>query len=145
MESMNRHNEPARHTIAAWIAELQAGEVARRIEAAEALAHLGHHAAEAVPSLARLLLDPNASARKMAALALGRIGSHAIAALPDLVIALEDAHAGVRLRVVVALGELLQHAPHARSWLYQVQGTVSGEAAYLLASVLDNLTARPAA
>lgn len=142
---MTRHNEPARHTINAWIAELQAGEVARRIEAAEALARLGHHAADAVPALGRLLLDPNASARKMAALALGRIGTPALTALPELVVALEDAHAGVRLRVVVALGEILQGAPHARAWLYQVQGYVAGEAAYLLASVLDSLTVRPAA
>jgi HEAT repeat protein len=142
---MTWHKESARHTIAGWVAELQASEVDRRIEAAEALARLGHHAADAVAPLARLLRDPNASARKMAALALGQIGSSALAALPDLVSALEDAHSGVRHRAVVALGEILFHAPHARAWLYQVQGTVAGEAAYLLAGVLDTLASRAAA
>jgi HEAT repeat protein len=142
---MSWHTEPARHTIAGLVAELQAGEVGRRIEAAEALARYGQHAADAVIPLARLLQDPNASARKMAALALGQIGSPALGALPDLVAALEDAHSGVRHRVVVALGEILRQAPHARAWVYQVQGTVAGEAAYLLASVLDTLAARPAA
>lgn len=134
--------EPARHTIAGWVGELHAADVERRIAAAEALARYGRLAAEAVLPLARMLQDASPSARKLAALALGRIGQPAVVALPELVAALEDGHSGVRHRVVVALAEILAEAPHARAWLYQVQGTVAGEAAYLLGDLLDK---RPAA
>lgn len=139
---MNWHTDPMHHSVTGWVSELQASDINRRLVAAEALSRLGHHAAEAVTPLMGLLRDPDASARKLAALALGRIGQPSVTALPDLVAALEDSHSGVRHRVVVALGEILTQAPHARAWLYQIQGNVAGEAAYLLA---DILTHRPAA
>ncbi len=134
---MSWQSDAARHSISGWVSELHASEVDRRLIAAEALARFGRHAAEAVTPLAQMLQDPNASARKMAALALGRIGKPAVLALPELVAALDDGHSGVRHRVVVALHEILNEAPHARTWLYQIQGNVVGEAAYLLAEILS--------
>jgi len=127
------------------MSELQADEVDRRVEAAEALSRLGPHAADAVHALGRLLSDLSASVRKMAALALGRIGPSSLTVLAELVAALEDAHSGVRYRVVVALSEILRDSPQGRAWLYQVQGTVAGEAAYLLAGVMEHINTRPAA
>lgn len=134
---MNWHTEPARHTVSGWVGELHAPEIDRRLIAAEALSRLGYLAADAVIPLARMLQDPNVAVRKLAALALGRIGKPAVKALPDLVAALEDSHSGVRHRVVVALSEILYADPEARVWFYQVQGTVAGEAAYLLADILS--------
>ena len=90
--------------VASLIAALDSDEEIRHLPVrAVAARHLGHlRAAEAVPTLLRLLDDPNDIVRRAAATALGRIGDPR--ATPSLLKSLDDPV--VRHNAIASLGEI---------------------------------------
>src|SRR5262249_54658927 len=79
---------------------------AARKEACKTLAAIGPKAVIAVPYLAKVLRDPQASVRQQAAIALGKIGPDAAAALPDLLKAAHEPDKSVRCHAIRAIGGL---------------------------------------
>lgn len=85
---------------------LKSSTAAERIEAARALADLGHSAATAVPALIKALEDEDDEVRAQAARALGAIGPEAATAVDALTAQLDHSEARVRGYAVRALGQI---------------------------------------
>lgn len=98
------NGKPLRH----WLTALNAKDVSRRIEAAEALAQFGSAAKPAVPGLIQAMSDPEEWVRRQAVFALQTLGSDAQPAIPALRKALEDPSSRVRLLAAQTLSRLDQ-------------------------------------
>ena len=73
---------------------------------AEALARIGHDAAEAVPQLQRAIHDQDFRVKKAICLALGKIGEASAPAVPEIIKLLKDSQREVRNAAAVALEEI---------------------------------------
>ncbi len=82
------------------------GPVAERVRAINALALLGPRGASAVPALAELLKDKDASIRSHAAFALGRIGAASKPVATDLLELFVDSDPAVRRAAVQAVSRI---------------------------------------
>jgi hypothetical protein len=97
--------------ISFWIGRLQDHDPFYRLEAVQALEHIGPKDKTAVLSLAKMLNDNNEGVRIATVLALGRFGSEAKLAIPELIRCLQDRHRYVRVHAVRALGQIAPSAP----------------------------------
>jgi HEAT repeat protein len=96
------------HSLGFWVRALDGSDQALRRRAIFALGAIGPPAAEAAPTLARILTaDSDAEARHQAALALGKMAPASAAEAPALASALaEDREPTVRMNAALALFEL---------------------------------------
>ncbi|HEY7329697.1 MAG TPA: HEAT repeat domain-containing protein [Gemmataceae bacterium] len=103
------------HSLGYWVRAVDSEDAELRRKAIHALGAIGPDAAEAVPSLARILSnDADTNARMQAALALVKIGPASSAAVPALAGALdEDESPQVRMNAALALSELGTQAHEA--------------------------------
>jgi HEAT repeat protein len=103
------------HSLGYWVRVLESDDAELRRKAIHALGSIGPDAAEAVPTLARILSnDADTNARMQAALALVKIGPVSSDAVPALARALdEDESPQVRMNAALALSELGTQAREA--------------------------------
>src|SRR5205823_12631628 len=85
-----------------WTGRLKDPDVARRLEAAEAIGEIGPRAGPAIPALIAALADPDDFVRLRVSSALDRIGKPAF---PALVAALKVENVPARRMTVLALNE----------------------------------------
>jgi HEAT repeat protein len=112
-QALSDYADQLQRAVLALSGRLRADPVAAvRAECAQALAHIGPSAHEAVPALIAALGDEDEAVRRMAALALGKMGRYAGAAVPALITAFKDKNKAVRRRAVIALGGI---GPDARA------------------------------
>jgi HEAT repeat protein len=83
------------------IGELAADEAGRRVDAAKALARLGHDASSAIPALLQHAGDPNPKVRVWVVIAVRRIAPEAPGVMGALISALEDRDQSVRREAVL--------------------------------------------
>jgi hypothetical protein len=96
------------HSLGYWVRALDRPDTEVRRQAIFALGAIGSDAAEAVPTLARILTeDPDRSVRQQAALALAKMDLASAPAIPALARALdEDEDPAVRMNAAIALSRL---------------------------------------
>jgi HEAT repeat protein len=97
--------------LSSWIDRLRDHDPFYRLEAVQALEHIGPKEKTAVLSLAKMLNDKNQTVRTATVLALGRLGPEAKVAIPELIACLQDRHRFVRVYAVRALGSIAPLAP----------------------------------
>jgi HEAT repeats len=89
-----------------WIGQLQDQDPFFRLEAVQALEHIGPKDNAVVCALARMLKDRNEGVRIATALALGRFGPDAASAIPELIGCLKDQHRYVRVHAIRTVGNI---------------------------------------